>query len=282
MKESVKGYIKPVYNLGKQLAYGSGGWLRSRGILCNANFKELRSYRDCHKGERCFLIGTGPSLKPEDLDLIAGEKAFGCNMLYKLYDKTVWRPTYYCMTDRVYARYQSQEMLAHVEVPVFAPKSTWKRIPQRTEQVLYVNDIYDYDTYRPRGNMMSYCWLKASVMLFMMEMAIYMGFSEIYLLGVDCTNTYVADGHFTKDYVKKDAKAAEWQRMERDLKKEKMTPQEMWAHNYRRNIEAYEEINQFAKSRGIRIFNATRGGNLEVFPRIVLEDIPGLCYNEHI
>lgn len=272
MNESVKQWVKPVYNLGKQIAYGSLGAFRAKGIL-NDNFRKLKSYKDCHKGERCFLIGTGPSLKPEDLDLIAGEKAFGCNMLYKLYDKTCWRPTYYCMTDRVYAKYQSREMLAGVSVPVFTPKSAYQRMPLKNEQVIYVNDIYDYHTYRPKGKMLSYCWLKASVMLFMLEMAIYMGFQEICLLGVDCTNTYVPDGHFTKDYVKSDTKNAEQKRMERDLKAENMTPQEMWAHNYRRNIEAYEEIEKFAKSHGIRIYNATRGGSLEVFQRAALEDI---------
>ncbi|MGI6069345.1 MAG: 6-hydroxymethylpterin diphosphokinase MptE-like protein [Blautia sp.] len=276
MKESVKKWGKPIYNLGKRVLYSAAGGLHNLGISADGNFKRLQSYQNAHKGERCFLVGTGPSLVPEDLDKIQGEKAFGCNMLYKLYPKTSWRPDYYCMTDRVYAKYQSQEMLKHVEAPVFTPKSAYRRMPVHGEQVIYVNDIYDYNTYKPRGKMLSYCWLKASVMLFMLEMAVYMGFTEIYLLGVDCTNTYRPDGHFTKDYVKDDAKAAEKERLESDLKKEKMTPEEMWAHNYRRNIEAYEEIAKFAQKKGISIYNATRGGNLEVFPRVALEEIPGV------
>lgn len=273
MKETIKQWIKPIYNLGKQMDYSIVGSLRERGLLLNDNFRRLRSYQDRHKGQRCFLVGTGPSLTAVDLDRIAGVDGFGCNMLYKMFDQTVWRPNYYCMTDRVYARYQSQEMLTHVHVPVFTPRSTMQRMPAAGEQVIYVNDIYDYRTYRPRGKMLSYCWLKASVMLFMLEMAIYMGYEEIYLLGVDCSNTYAANGHFTGDYVKKETKSAEQSRMERDLKQGKLTPEEMWAHNYRRNIEAYEEIKKLADCRGVRICNATRGGNLEVFPRVVLEDI---------
>lgn len=276
MKESVKKWVKPIYNLGKRAGYSASGWLCGHGLAVNENFRKLREYKDCHKGERCFLVGTGPSLTAKDLDKISGEAGFGCNMLYKLYDQTSWRPSYYCMTDRVYARYQSTEMLKHVEAPVFTPKSSYRRMPVQSEQVIYVNDIYDYGIYRPRGKMLSYCWLKASVMLFMLELAIYMGYEEIYLLGVDCTNTYKPDGHFTRDYVKDDAKIAEQQRLESDLKKEKMTPEEMWAHNYRRNIEAYEEIEKFAKTKGISIYNATRGGNLEVFPRVALEDVPGV------
>lgn len=273
MSGDLKKIVKPAYNFGKELWYGTTGFFYGHGMFLNENFRRLASYQNRHQNERCFLIGTGPSLRAADLDLIQREYAFGCNMLYKLYDQTDWRPTYYCMTDRVYAKHQSQEMVKYVDVPIFTPRSTYQRMTGRSDRIIYVNDIYDYETYRIRGKMLSYCWLKASVMLFMMEMAIYMGFSEIYLLGVDCTNTYTANGHFTQDYMKDDTKKAEDQRMRRDLKKRQLTPEEMGLHNYRRSIEAYGVVHQFAQSKGVSIYNATRGGDLEVFPRVALENI---------
>lgn len=276
MNENLRKVIKPVYNLGKETWYGITGFFYGHGMFLDDNFKKLASYRNRHKGERCFLIGTGPSLKAEDLEKIKNEYSIGCNMLYKLYDQTAWRPTYYCMTDRVYAKHQSPEMVKYVDVPIFTPRSTYKRMAGKSEHMIYVNDIYDYETYKIRGKMLSYCWLKASVMLFMMELAVYMGFSEIYLLGVDCTNTYTANGHFTKDYMKEDTKKAEDQRMKRDLKKKQLTPEEMGLHNYRRSIEAYGVVNEFAKAHHVHIYNATRGGDLEVFPRVVLENIEGI------
>lgn len=276
MNENLRKIIKPAYNLGKEVWYGTTGFFYGHGLFLNENFRKLAGYRNCHRGERCFLIGTGPSLKAADLELIKKEYSIGCNMLYKLYDQTAWRPTYYCMTDRVYAKHQSPEMVRYVDVPIFTPKSTYRRMAGKSEHMIYVNDIYDYETYKIRGKMLSYCWLKASVMLFMMELAVYMGFSEIYLLGVDCTNTYTANGHFTKDYMKEDTKKAEDQRMRRDLKKKQLTPEEMGFHNYRRSIEAYGVVHEFAKAHGVRIYNATRGGDLEVFPRVVLENIEGI------
>lgn len=276
MNEQLRKIIKPVYNTGKEIWYGAAGFFYGRGMFLNENFKTLKGYKNLHKGERVFLIGTGPSLKAADLDLIKDEYAIGCNMLYKLYGQTVWRPTYYCMTDRVYAKHQSQEMVEQVDVPIFTPRSTYKRMTGKSDRIVYVNDIYDYETYKIRGKMLSYCWLKASVMLFMMELAVYMGFSEIYLLGVDCTNTYTANGHFTKDYMKEDTKKAEDQRIRRDLKKKQLTPEEMGLHNYRRSIEAYQVVHEFTLAHGVQIFNATRGGDLEVFPRVVLENIEGL------
>lgn len=34
-------------------------------------------YKGIHEGQRCFIIGNGPSLKPEDLDLLEHEYTFG-------------------------------------------------------------------------------------------------------------------------------------------------------------------------------------------------------------
>lgn len=50
----------------------------------------------------------------------------------------------------------------------------------------------------------------------------------------------------------------------------------MGLHNYRRSIEAYGVVNEFAKAHHVHIYNATRGGDLEVFPRVVLENIEGI------
>ncbi|HJD45240.1 MAG TPA: hypothetical protein H9909_00215, partial [Candidatus Mediterraneibacter norfolkensis] len=54
-----------------------------------------------HKGERCFVIGNGPSLTAEDLELLKGEITFAANRIYMLFDRTDWRPTYYFCADYV-------------------------------------------------------------------------------------------------------------------------------------------------------------------------------------
>lgn len=38
-------------------------------------------------------------------------------------------------------------------------------------------------------------------------------------------------------------------------------------------IVGYEEVKKYADSHGIKVYNATRGGVLEVFPRVRLGDI---------
>ena len=62
---------------------------------------ELRRFKNSHLGERCFIVGNGPSLKIEDLEklYVNGEITFAFNMIYKIFDQTLWRPTYYGISD---------------------------------------------------------------------------------------------------------------------------------------------------------------------------------------
>ncbi len=63
---------------------------------------KIEQYRDIHKGESCFIIGHGPSLRVRDLDILESNNiiTFSMNCTYKLFDKTAWRPDYYVVSDR--------------------------------------------------------------------------------------------------------------------------------------------------------------------------------------
>ena len=54
MNENEKA-VKPVYNAGNRIWYGTTGFFYGHGMFLN-EFQRLASYRDFHKGERCFLI----------------------------------------------------------------------------------------------------------------------------------------------------------------------------------------------------------------------------------
>ena len=115
----IKKFIKLVFKKTKEGYFRLSGVFRGRGICLLANSKRLKSYKDKHKGERCFLVGNGPSLTSSDLDLIKDEKTIGCNMVYKIFDQTKWRPTYHCLIDVMFAKNLSEEIAEHVEAPFF-------------------------------------------------------------------------------------------------------------------------------------------------------------------
>ena len=60
---------------------------------------ELKKYKNIHQGQRCFIIGTGPSLTTDDLELLKDEITFGSNRIFEIYSRTDWRPTYYMNQD---------------------------------------------------------------------------------------------------------------------------------------------------------------------------------------
>ena len=78
-----------------------------------------------------------------------------------------------------------------------------------------------------------------------------MGFSEIYILGADCTmGTH--------------SKVVEYNQNEDATKA--VIPNEHIIQDYRMLKEETDKL-------GIKVYNATRGGALEVFPRVCLENV---------
>ena len=104
-------------------------------------------------------------------------------------------------------------------------------------------------------------------------MAFHMGFTEIYLLGVDCTNPHAKGGHFTDNYTTKEVAETDINRIKERMNKKSLTTDQIGNHIIDRSMEVYELLNKYAKKHNIKIYNATRGGNLEIFPRVKLEDV---------
>ncbi|MDD6071560.1 MAG: hypothetical protein PUC12_12240, partial [Clostridiales bacterium] len=78
----------------------------------------LEKFHNIHKGERCFIVGTGPSLQLSDVDRLKDEYTFGVNSCLTMYDKTDWRATYYGIVDSHTVEIMG-EKLNSKEIPVF-------------------------------------------------------------------------------------------------------------------------------------------------------------------
>lgn len=263
---------KCVYRAMRSIVVQTRGFLRTHNMFRNANDRQLALYKNKHLGERCFLIGNGPSLTTEDLDRIANETSIACNMIYKIFDSTSWRPDYHCVTETRYAEKNAKEFTENIQKPFFTTRSCWKKMGCTPKATVYVDDLCKKE-YSVHGNLLDYYTPGGSVMVFMLELAMYMGFQEIYLLGVDNTNSLRSGGHFTKGYENEDIIQANVARVKRILRAKDLTPEQTGDYQVRQARQAYQRIAEYAGAHGIKIFNATRNGALEVFPRVVLEDI---------
>lgn len=233
--------------------------------------EELKKYKQIHKGKRCFIVATGPSLTVHDLNLLKNEYCIGVNSCVKAFTKTAWRPTYLCVSDeRVWERVGADiEQVANEIDTVFIGKPQidtklknavgfWRdERPStylETEVFKKTNKyIKDYDIYIPK-NMDKYFCDGPTVVLIAIQLAIYMGFSEIFLLGTDCNFSGPERYSSLTDY----SAAIEIP----DNVEQKL----FGGYKALKRDIAKLELDTI-------IYNATRGGMLEVFERVNLEDI---------
>ena len=82
--------------------------------------------------------------------------------------------------------------------------------------------------------------------------AMYMGFKKIYLIGCDCSNL---NKHIVNDI--SDAEKSDY------LATEIANTQ----------VKGYHHMRKIAEERGVKIFNATRGGALEEFERVNFDEL---------
>lgn len=242
----------------------------SKGLIVNHNhnnrakgkidkrFIRLKDYKNIHDGKRCFIIATGPSLTMEDIEKLKDEYTFSMNSICKLYDQTDWRPTYFAIQDRHVFLSLEDTIRKHKEVPVFISDNIEWKYKREHEWINFPTDTmyHSYDMkigkYYAKFSDDAYkiVYDGYSIAYSCIELAVYMGFKEIYLLGADCTYTGPKE-HFVDSGVE-------------DRSRKFATP---------KLVTAYEAAKEYADKHNIKIYNATRGGVLEVFPRVDLDEI---------
>ena len=91
--------IKSIIQPGVKLIKTCADNLSSKHYKTTQDSRLIKQLKNSSQNNRCFIIGNGPSLKIADLEKLKGEDCFACNRIYNLYDKTTWRPKYYCSQD---------------------------------------------------------------------------------------------------------------------------------------------------------------------------------------
>lgn len=247
--------------------------------LCKSR-QVVRKLKNKHKGQRCFIIGNGPSLRAQDLELLKDEICFGANRIYEIYKETEWRATYYCVQDNDMAVEMAENASSAIDdsTATFIRALTYKKVKglyeQYKEKMVFV-PIYSQlfpvlakvTDIKFSDNAGKYIYDGTTVTYMAMQLAAYMGFSEIYLLGVDASFPRVYD--VNRNVVSEDLSLP----MHFYEKKDKKSHQ-IHSATLEVQLAAYQEAKEFGCKHGtFKIFNATRGGKLEIFERVRLEDI---------
>lgn len=219
------------------------------------SIEQLNGLKDIHKGERCFLIGNGPSLRKTDLSRLRGEFTIGMNRFYLAFPELGFQTSYYLVLNDLVIE-QSAEEIRALDMPVFVSWRARKWLQPAS------NLIFLYSTYtgvKFAENVSGRVWEGGTVTYAGLQLAFHLGFDPVILIGVDHSysargrpnETVVSQGddndHFHPGYF---GKGVRWQ----------LPDLENWERSYRIARAHYENA-------GRRVMDATIAGKLQVFEK---------------
>jgi len=201
----------------------------------------IKTPQNKHRGQRAFIIGSGPSIKGMDLRPLKDEITICVNESYKALD---FDPTYSCIGDRVLYP-MIKDRLAKMASKIVCstglnglvgadyPGENLDAVVPLNKQKNAYDDGFIWDMQQvykawnvvPEIVLPFVCWC---------------GFDDVYLIGCDCTN----NGYFYTDSIREDG------------------TQQVFDNA----MNCYDSISKMTLP--TRIHNATVGGKLEAFPRV--------------
>lgn len=230
----------------------------------------LSKLNNKHLGKRAFLIGNGPSLNKIDLRKLEGEITFGTNSIFLNQHK--FYPKYYIVEDVLVAEDRADE-ICNYSLPDYKFFGNYLKYAIRnTDKTIWLNVFFRYDNYNNlpnfSGNALRGIWTGGTVSYLGMQLAYFMGITELYLVGFDHNYDIPKDikregnrltsqshdiNHFHPDYF---GKGFRWH----DPMVERME-------------KSYITAKKYYESKGRKILNATIGGKLEVFDRVQFDKL---------
>lgn len=225
--------------------------------------EELIKFKNVHRGKRCFIVATGPSLKVADLNKLHknGDICISMNRIFNIFDRTEWRPDYYMVGDKEMIEDLADE-IANLKLQnkfiATEPKCYWNN-PASKDSIPYkllsrgiANKMPAFSEQIENG----FCH-GTTVTYLCIQLAVYMGFREIYLLGVDfnyTNNVYDFQNHFEGC----------------DTPQNKIRLNAIYPE---KTLLAYKAAKKYCEEHDIKIYNATRGGKLEVYDRVDFDSL---------
>jgi len=228
------------------------------------NRKQLKAFRDRHKGERCFILANGPSLKEVDLLLLKDEFTFGMNRIYLHFSEMSYQPTYYVAINELVLEqfYMDIQTLSMPKFINWNKRDLFKRGNGETlflKMELGLRDDFNFEITRPVST-------GGTVTFVALQIAFYMGFKQVFLIGLDHSfnekgipnkievrSSQDDKNHFRPDYF---PKGTLWQLP--DLQRSELS--------YMIAKDTYEKT-------GRSILDATIGGKCPVFKRVAFESL---------
>jgi hypothetical protein len=244
LKHKIKYFIAEIYNK----------------IFPNIICSDL--YKNKFKGERCFIIGGGSSLKSMDLSVLNNEYTMAVNQGFKLNKLGLNKATFYGIADgSAIADYGDKIPTDFAKYYCFFGYSKLiKKFPNYSIFNCYLENsgksLHDYFYQFDLNRILANC---NTIVLYMLQVATWLGFSKIYFIGVDNNfhKTFNTNMHWYKD-----------SESERYNIKAFNTPR---AINLR--SKSFKFVYKVLSENDINIYNASIAGDLNEIPRVNFKNL---------
>jgi hypothetical protein len=231
-----------------------------QNIFLRYLFRRTRQWENHYTGKRCFILGNGPSLNLSDIEKLYknNEIVFASNAFYKYFDDTAFRPNFYFIADERCLE-NREKLYSESEIKFFIDMGSGEIDFKFLDNVNFYQRYYpicDYPFKMKFSDDLALLYFGGTITYAMLQCAVIMGFSEIYLLGID--NSVPCRITPNGELVFRD-----------DIKWHFYTNEKPGLVSSTMEIaqSAYQYARDYCENRGITIYNATRGGELEIFKR---------------
>ena len=264
-------------------------WLFSKNL--RHEMSRNKKLKNTHEGKRCFIIGNGPSLKHHDLSLLEDEFVFTVNYMMKSDYFKILNPNYHLFFDPIVFGLNPDKEADKEKIELIF--KTHESNPEMTYIIPYRRRlnfiklfpkhkfifIYNRKIYTSQLNKASYLHRVTpgfqNVIVYAINTAIYMGFREIYLLGVDMTG-FLEHFEYNKvndqwghSYTKTEEEIAI---ILKTLEKNKID-NEFYLKTYGKTLEHLKIMQNNAKANNVKLINASQHGAIDFLPRVDYETI---------
>lgn len=253
--------------------------------------KENAKFRDIHRGERCFIIGNGPSLLRQNLSLLREEYVFTCNRIVQSEIYQLVEPSFHFWSDSRLIRQPSGSPEEKRIVDIFRSIKTGGCDPQvfvdsamrdfiedhGLRNYLNINYILcsHHKAFSPSGYVDLCRPLPhlPTVIQSAILAAVYMGFSEIILLGCDCTGFVSLANAVARAEIYEEQYCYKMDSLDRGATANAFAGEAIAdeLQNYVDLFHTYTLIQEYCERCNVVLKNATEGGLLFDLPRCKLE-----------
>lgn len=257
-------------------------------IYNNFCFSKLKQFYNIHEGKRCFILATGPSVNRQDLKPLKDEICIGVAFFALHSDVKIINPQYHIEAANhspfdfnavkkvfdSYKHYSDNTIFFLGYTPYqYSLMNYIKGNPEINRDTFYhinysaAQTIDEFNYKNPSVWDISKSPFAARTVVYSaIQIAAYMGFKTIYLLGCDHDYlqdlTRITDHHFYKDSESGVS----------DVGHLSAFSTEWWFHQYYCRWKEYRLMKKYLEEQDCKIFNATEGGMLDVFPKITLRE----------